>query len=306
MKWLVTGGAGFIGSHFIDHIKAVAPDDYVVCYDLLTYAGRREHAANADEFIVGDICSPEHVRHVLFELVGVDVVANFAAESHVDNSYRAVSSFTRTNVEGVVLLLEAIRDVCPEALFLQVSTDEVYGDQEWPHGVFSGLDPQNPYAATKAAAEYMVRAYTRSFDIKTIVTRSSNNWGPRQHTEKFIPAALDAKRSGEEMVVHGYDLQRDWLHVSDNVRAIYELVTTQGRGIWNVATDRQHTLREILERIGDVPHRVSPERPGVDRGYWLYSDDTWKTLGWHPQDFMNDTRWDDYVAGAAITSEPVR
>lgn len=218
MRWLVTGGAGFIGSHFLDLVRVAEPSDEIWCYDLLTYAGNRDFAASADRFIHGDIAVVEHVSHVVGEF-HPHVVVNFAAESHVDNSYRGVSSFTRSNVDGVVVLLEAVRQLATESLFVQISTDEVYGDEQSAHKNDAALNPQNPYAATKAAAEFMVASYRRSFGINTMTTRSSNNWGPRQHPEKFIPAALVAKRTGQEMVCHGYDLRRDWLHVQDNVRA---------------------------------------------------------------------------------------
>jgi dTDP-glucose 4,6-dehydratase len=289
----------------MDVVRLGEPTDTIWCYDLLTYAGRKGNVGVADRFIHGDIAVSEHVRHVVGDLKP-QVIVNFAAESHVDNSYREVSSFTRSNVDGVVVLLEAVRHLAPECLFVQISTDEVYGDGQSSHDAASRLDPQNPYAATKAAAEFMVTSYRRSFDVRTMVTRSSNNWGPRQHPEKFIPAALAAKASGVEMVCHGYDLRRDWLHVQDNARAIYELILTQGEGTWNIATDRQYTLSQILDRIGDVPHQVSPERPGVDVGYWVDSSSTWNVLGWEPQDFMSDDRWDDYVAGAPIAAEKLQ
>lgn len=304
MRWLVTGGAGFIGSHFMDHIREHESDSLIVCYDLLTYASNIDWAGAADDLIVADICDRDAAR-TAFERYQPDLVVNFAAESHVDNSYRQSPAFTRTNVDGVVSLLETVRDTTPSALFVQISTDEVYGDQAYPHSESCPLRPQNPYAATKAAAEFMVNSFARSFGLRTMITRSSNNWGPRQHPEKFIPAALEAKRTGVPMVVHGYDYQRDWIHVQDNARAIYELVP-QGEGVWNIATGWQHSLSQVLDRVGDVPHKVSPERPGVDYGYYVDAALTWDVLGWRPDDFLTDGRWDSYLESAAEPPQTVR
>ena len=300
MKWFVTGGAGFIGSHFTDLL--LEEGHQVLVYDALTYAANRDWVQAP--FVQGDICDRTMVAQALYEF-GPDVLVNFAAESHVDNSYRQTALFTRTNVDGVVSLLEGLRDCTPEALFVQISTDEVYGDDESLHAPHSPLNPQNPYSATKAAAEYMVNSYARSFGLRTMVTRSSNNWGPRQHHEKFIPAALKAKLTGVPMIVHGYDLRRDWLNVEDNVRAIYELASAICEGVWNIATGFQHNLSQVLDMIGDVPHRVSGERPGVDRGYTVDPTATWGLLGWVPTDLAFDMRLDRYVADFAEQFEEV-
>lgn len=308
MRWLVTGGAGFIGSHFIDHVRAHDPMAYVVCYDLLTYAANPAWCQAADELVIADICDRIAAKDTM-GLHAPDYIVNFAAESHVDNSYTQSPAFTRTNVDGVVSLLEAMRDAAPTALFVQISTDEVYGDDPFFHEATCPLRPQNPYAATKAAAEFMVNSFARSFGLRTLITRSSNNWGPRQHPEKFIPAALQAKRTGEEMVVHGYDYLRDFIHVHDNVRAIYDLtrreVWLEG-GVYNVATGILTSLSQVLDRVGDVPHKVSPERPGVDQAYYVDAELTWDLLGWRPQQFMKDLRWDGYVESQTVGTEAVR
>lgn len=305
MRWLITGGAGFIGSHFMDHVRDHEHGAVIVCYDLLTYASNVAWTTSADDLVVGDICDRESLRTVVHQYQP-DVIINFAAETHVDNSYVQSPAFTRTNVDGVVSLLETIRDSAPTALFIQISTDEVYGDDPYPHEVACPLKPQNPYAATKAAAEFMVTSFARSFGLRTMITRSSNNWGPRQHPEKFIPAALRAKQTGIPMVVHGYEYMRDWIYVKDNVRAIYELIWQRG-GTWNIATGQLHSLSQVLDRVGEVPHRLSPERPGVDMGYWVDADTTWSLLGWRPQDFMTDARWDSYLdESTAIGSQTVR
>lgn len=293
MRWLVTGGLGFIGSHFADLLASEAEDFLIV--DALTYSSNPD--LYTDDRVVADICDGRMMKDVVARY-RPDVVVNFAAESHVDNSYRAVPSFTRSNVDGVVSLLEAVRD--KPITFVQISTDEVYGDDPVPHREEHALRPMNPYAATKAAAEFMVETYVRSFDVAALITRSSNNWGPRQHDEKFIPAALKAKRTGIPMVVHGYDYQRDWLHVEDNVKAIFQLsVERPGPGssvVRNIATGSQHTLGRVLDRIGGVPHIVSPERRGVDVGYCVDPTRTWDYLGWQPPSFMDDTRWEKYVS----------
>lgn len=304
MRWLVTGGLGFIGSHFAD-LLATEGEDFLIV-DALTYSSNPD--LYTEDRVVGDICDERLVKDVVARYKP-DVVVNFAAESHVDSSYRSVPTFTRSNVDGVVSLLEAVRD--KPITFVQISTDEVYGDDPFPHRETDALHPQNPYAATKAAAEFMVQTYVRSFDVAAVITRSSNNWGPRQHEEKFIPAALKAKRTGIPMVVHGYGFERDWLYVEDNVKAIYQLsVDRPGPGVCfvrNIATGEEHTLGRVLDRIGGVPHIVSPERRGVDVGYCVDPTQTWNHLGWKPPGFMSDTRWEKYVSDSpAERAEAVR
>lgn len=287
-RWLITGGLGFIGSHFADLVCSTGDPFLVV--DNLTYSANPE--LHTDDRVIGDICEPRLMRDVVARF-RPDVLVNFAAESHVDNSYRQVPLFTKSNVDGVANLLEVVRG--EEMLFVQISTDEVYGDTEIVHTTDHPMNPQNPYAATKAAAEFLVRAYQRSFGIQALVTRSANNWGPRQHPEKFIPAALRAKLTGVPMVVHDYQFKRDWLHVEDNVRAIYELIESNARGTWNIGTGVQHTLAQILDRIGGVPHIVSPERPGADVGYCMDPTLTWEWLGWQPPELFSDPRWEQYI-----------
>lgn len=304
MRWLVTGGLGFIGSHFADLLASEGEQFLIV--DALTYSSNPD--LYTDDRVVGDICDNRLMKDVVARY-RPDILVNFAAESHVDNSYRSVPTFTRSNVDGVVSLLEAIRD--RSCRFVQISTDEVYGDDSKPHVELDPLRPRNPYAATKAAAEFMVETYARSFGISALITRSSNNWGPRQHDEKFIPAALKAKRTGVPMVVHGYEFQRDWLYVADNVMAIYELsqadpVNPGKCSTYNIATGQQYPLGGILDRIGGVPHIVSPERRGVDVGYSVDPTRTWEFLGWQPPDFMSDTRWEKYVDNSTERAEAVR
>ncbi len=305
MRWLVTGAAGFIGSHFIDRID---PDLYVAV-DKLGYASDASRVPEG-RLVVADIANPDMIRHIVDD-VRPDVLVNFAAESHVDNSYRQVRTFLSSNIEGVVTLLEAVRDYAPDCLFVQISTDEVYGDAPFPHRPSDPISPRNPYAASKAAAEHFVASYAKAFRLNTLTVRSSNNWGPRQHHEKFIPAALKAKATGVPMTVHGLQLKRDWLYVGDNVTAIHQLIQLKLAGrirfpVWNVATGKQYTLAHVLDRIGGVPFEVSPERPGVDVGYWVDAEATWHLLGWRPADFVSDDRWDDYVAGTAEPPQTVR
>lgn len=287
-RWLITGGLGFIGSHFTDLVCSTG-DPFLVI-DNLTYSANPD--LHTDDRVIGDICDRRFVLEVLSKF-RPDVLVNFAAETHVDNSYRQVPAFTRSNVDGVANLLEAVRG--EPVVFVQISTDEVYGDEDIVHTTNHPMDPQNPYAATKAAAEFMVHSYQRSFGVETLVTRSSNNWGPRQHPEKFIPAALRAKRTGIPMVVHDYSYKRDWIHVEDNVRAIYELIELEARGTWNIGTGIQHSLAQILDRIGGVPHIVSPERLGADVGYCIDPSPTWNRLGWQPPDLFADPRWEQYL-----------
>lgn len=279
MKILVTGGAGFIGSNFVIHLLEKYPDYQVVNLDKLTYAGnlmnlRQLEGNPGHTFIQGDICD----RPTVGELVsGVDAVINFAAETHVDNSIAKADVFIETNVRGLnVLLDEARRHSVPR--FIQISTDEVYGSIE--EGSFtedSPLQPSSPYSASKAAGDLLCRAYTTTYDLPVIITRSSNNFGPYQHPEKLIPLFLTCALEDKKLPLYGSGSNvRDWIYVKDNSGGI-DLILHEGKPgeTYNIGGGNEKTNLEItgliLQKLGKDMSLVDyvEDRPGHDLRYSL-------------------------------------
>ena len=292
MRVAVTGGAGFIGSHFIRLILHDHPDDEVVNLDQLTYAGNLDNLRDVEgdpryTFVKGDICDPEVVDAVVG---GADVVVNFAAETHVDRSITGPQDFIRTDVLGTHVLLEAARRH-GSARYLQVSTDEVYGSID--EGAFTEddpLDPSSPYSASKAGADLLVLAAAATFGLPVLVTRSSNNYGPNQYPEKLIPLFVTNALGEAPLPVYGDGLQvRDWIHVEDNCRAI-DLVLRRGRegAVYNVGGGNERTnldlTRRVLRLLGksDDLMRFVDDRPGHDRRYALDCARL-RALGWEPR-----------------------
>jgi dTDP-glucose 4,6-dehydratase len=291
MRYLVTGGAGFIGSNFV-HYLLETTDHEVVTLDALTYAGERDNLAGvldnpSHEFVEGDIRDRELAAELIAD---ADVVVNFAAESHVDRSIDDAAEFVQTNVEGTQALLEAAREHDVER-FVQISTDEVYGEIE--SGTFSSddrLKPRNPYAATKAGADLLARSYRITYDVPVIITRSSNNYGPRQHREKLIPKFITRAAAGESLPVYGDGTNvREWTYVRDNCRAIQRVIEDGEVGeIYNVGSGEEHTNLEITRRIlstvgaSDDLIEFVEDRQSHDQRYAL---DTHKieSLGWEPE-----------------------
>lgn len=259
MKLLVTGGAGFIGSNFIHHILREHPDWRVVNLDKLTYAG---NLANLEEiakdprykFVKGDIADRELVDK-LFREEKFDAVVNFAAESHVDRSILDASPFIETNIRGTQVLLEAARQYKVER-FIQISTDEVYGSlgETGRFSEESPLQPNSPYAASKAAADLLCRAYYKAYGLPIIITRSSNNYGPYQFPEKLIPLMVRNALIGKELPVYGEGKNvRDWLYVEDNCRAI-DLVLQKGKigEVYNIGGGCEKRNIEVVELICSI------------------------------------------------------
>jgi dTDP-glucose 4,6-dehydratase len=290
---LVTGGAGFIGSNFARFLAAGHPDWEIVVLDKLTYAGRRENLADLEgragfRFVEGDIADRELAKSLL---PGCRYVLNFAAETHVDRSLYDAGSFIHTDVYGTFVLLEAARESSTLAMFVQISTDEVYGSVESGSSrEDDALMPRNPYAASKAGADRLAYSYFATHGLPVVVTRASNNYGPYQYPEKLIPLFVTHALDRLPLPLYGDGLNvRDWLHVEDHCRAL-ELLLERGRPgeTYNVGGGNERNNLELtrrilalLERPEDLIRRV-PDRPGHDRRYSLDSSKL-RALGWTPQ-----------------------
>src|SRR5690348_1876957 len=293
MKILVTGGAGFIGSNFIRMVLAQRANWGIVNYDKLTYAGNlanlTEVAGNRNYgFIKGDICDAAAVEAAMR---GCDAVVHFAAESHVDRSIYEPAPVIDTNIKGTFTLLEVARALRVQR-FLHISTDEVYGDLP-PDGFAdesSPLRPSSPYSASKAGADLLVLSYVRTYGVPAIITRSSNNYGPYQFPEKFLPLMITNALDHKPLPIYGDGKQqRDWLHVEDNCRGIL-CVLEKGRAgeVYNIGgsdIEENLTVARRLLRLMDRPeslvHRVK-DRPGHDRRYALRCQKMQDELGWNP------------------------
>jgi dTDP-glucose 4,6-dehydratase len=290
MRLLVTGGAGFIGSNYVRHVLENR-DDPVVTLDTLTYAGSLDNLAGYEDhprhtFVEGDIRDQELVEELMTD---VDAVVNFAAESHVDRSIEGAESFVTTNVQGTQVLLDAALDADIDR-FLQISTDEVYG--QILDGTFSEddkLNPRNPYAATKASADLLAKSYQATHDLPVLITRTCNNFGPRQHSEKLIPKFVQNAAAGKELPVYGDGSNvREWIYVEDNCRGI-DVVLREGTPgeIYNIGSGEERTNLEvteaILEAVGGSEDQITfvEDRAGHDQRYALEFDKLTQ-LGWEP------------------------
>ncbi|MBI3554507.1 MAG: dTDP-glucose 4,6-dehydratase [Elusimicrobia bacterium] len=279
MKLLVTGGLGFIGSNFIRHILSARKSVHVVNLDLQTYAGNPQNLADVASdpryrWIKGDIADPKAVEKAIS---GADAVVHFAAETHVDRSILDAAAFLRTNVIGTQVLLDAALKT-RVGRFVHVSTDEVYGSV--PKGFSKEgdlLEPNSPYAASKAAADLLVRSYFVTHKAPVVVTRASNNFGPFQYPEKAVPLMITNWIDEQPFPLYGDGLQiRDWLYVVDHARAI-EVVLEKGQvgEVYNIGGTKHFTNRELIETVRDlmgVPKdlvKPVPDRPGHDRRYAL-------------------------------------
>jgi dTDP-glucose 4,6-dehydratase len=299
MKIFVTGGAGFIGSNFIRHVLETRRNTSVVNYDKLTYAGNLanlESVANHPnyEFVKGDICDATAVETAMS---GCDAVIHFAAESHVDRSIYEPAPVIQTNVTGTFVLLEVARKVSVSR-FVHVSTDEVYGDIL--PGVFADedfpLQPSSPYSASKAASDLLVRSYVRTYKFPAVITRSSNNYGPYQFPEKFVPLMITTACSDQALPVYGDGKQqRDWLHVEDNCRGILSVLEKGRIGqVYNIGgLDLEENLalvRRILKLTEKSESLVShvQDRPGHDRRYALNCKKIETELDWRPAISLED------------------
>ncbi|MDR0813159.1 MAG: dTDP-glucose 4,6-dehydratase [Oscillospiraceae bacterium] len=299
MTYLITGGAGFIGSNFVYHMLAQHPQDKIVCLDALTYAGNLETlaplAANPNfRFVKGDITDRAAVFQ-LFEEERPDVVVNFAAESHVDRSITDPGVFLRTNILGTQTLLDACREF-KTARFHQVGTDEVYGDLPLnrPDLFFTEETPihaSSPYSASKASADLLAFAYNRTYKLPVTISRCSNNYGPYHFPEKLIPLMIANALNNKQLPVYGEGLNvRDWLYVEDHCRAI-DLVLQKGRvgEVYNIGGHNEmrniDIVKLILEYLGKPESLITfvTDRAGHDLRYAIDPTKIHNELGWLPE-----------------------
>lgn len=299
MTLLVTGGAGFIGSHFIRHILNTYPTYKVINLDVLTYAGNLENLQDVEStgryrFVKGDICD----RDLVFELVKeVDAVVHYAAETHVDRSILDAAPFIRTNVLGTAVLLDAVKEYGKR--FHHISTDEVYGalgpDDEAFHED-TPYDPKNPYSVTKAAADHMVRAYINTHGVEATISNCSNNYGTHMFPEKFMPLFISNLRDGKTVPLYGDGLQmRDWIHVMDHARGV-DVILHKGQmghtyclGGHGEVTNL-HVTKKLVELCGRDESAIEyvKDRPGHDRRYAVNFNKVRRELGWEPQIAFDD------------------
>jgi dTDP-glucose 4,6-dehydratase len=296
MRLLVTGGAGFIGSNFVHYWLDRHPDDHVVVYDLLTYAGNRPNLAAVEDrivFVQGDICDRELAESTL-RAERIEVVVNFAAESHNSLAVVDPTRFFRTNVLGTQTLLEAARAAGVDR-FHHVSTCEVYGDlpldSDERFTEESPYRPRTPYNASKAGADHAVRAYSETFGLPVTITNCSNNYGPYQFPEKVIPLFTTNALDDEPLPLYAsVGHKREWLHVLDHCSAIDLVLRNGAQGeTYNVGSGIEATIEEIADLVLELTGKPStlktivPDRPGHDRRYLLDSTKIREQLGWAPE-----------------------
>lgn len=304
---IVTGGCGFIGSNFVHHVVNEHPGVHVTVLDKLTYAGNPENIAGLPEdrveLVVGDICDAELLDRIV---PGHDAIVHYAAESHNDNSIANPEPFLRTNVEGTYCLLEA---ACKyDVRYHHISTDEVYGDlalddparftEETPY------HPSSPYSSTKASSDLLVRAWHRTFGVRATISNCSNNYGPYQHIEKFIPRQITNILEGIRPKLYGDGKNvRDWIHTDDHSSAVWTILTKGVIGeTYLIGADGEKSnidvLRAILERMGKDADDFDwvRDRPGHDRRYAIDSTKLRRELGWQPKHTVFSEGLDQTIA----------
>lgn len=304
MRLLVTGGAGFIGSNFVHQTVRERPDVQVTVLDALTYAGDEQSlapVADAVTFVRGDIADAELVDSLVRD---ADVVVHFAAESHNDNSLHDPWPFVQTNVIGTYTLLEAVRR--HDTRFHHISTDEVYGDLELDDPAKFTPDtpynPSSPYSSTKAASDLLVRAWTRSFGVRATLSNCSNNYGPYQHVEKFIPRQVTNVIDGIRPKLYGTgENVRDWIHVEDHNSAVWAIIERGRIGeTYLIGADGEENNKAVVELILELTgqprdaYDLVSDRPGHDLRYAIDSTKLREELGWTP-------RYENFRAGLEAT-----
>jgi len=299
MRWLVTGGLGFIGSNFVRLALREHPNLEIVNLDAMTYAGNPANLRDVEtdaryRFVHGDICDPKAVRAAIGN--GLDAIVNFAAETHVDRSILDPEQFLRTDILGTHVLLEAVRERnIPR--YLQVSTDEVYGDvAQGESSEIDPLRPRSPYSASKAGGDLQVLAYHTTFGAPVLITRGSNTYGPYQYPEKLIPLFITNLIDDQTVPVYGDGLQvRDWLHVEDHARGVMHVLEHGEAGnVYNLGGGNPHTNLSITQRLVsgcgrtmETHVRHVADREGHDRRYAISSERA-QRLGWSPRVAFDD------------------
>lgn len=315
MSILVTGAAGFIGSNFVLDWFLHSDED-IVSLDLLTYAGNLKNLSSLDgnphhHFVKGNISDEKLIAH-LFEKFQFRAVINFAAETHVDRSIHQASNFIDTNISGTYKLLEAVRvywndlkkELQKDFRFLHVSTDEVYGSLEKldkPFSEISRYDPNNPYSASKASSDHLVRAWHYTYNLPTLITNCSNNYGPYQFPEKLIPLSIISALNGKPIPIYGDGKNiRDWLYVKDHCSAIRNILNNGSVGeVYNIGGSNEKTNLEVVRMLCDILDKIKPlknglsysnqitfvkDRPGHDRRYAINATKLKKNLKWKPSE----------------------
>ncbi|HEY4963529.1 MAG TPA: dTDP-glucose 4,6-dehydratase [Candidatus Saccharimonadales bacterium] len=305
MRILVTGGAGFIGSNFVRFIYRERPDWHISVYDKLTYAGNRDNVADLDEnrvaFIQADICDEESINKAVSEC---DAVIHFAAESHNDNSLHSPWPFLETNIIGTYRILEAVRKF--NKRLHHISTDEVYGDLELDDPAKFTADtpynPSSPYSSTKAGSDMLVRAWVRSFGVQATISNCSNNYGPYQHVEKFIPRQVTEVIEGRRPKLYGNGQNvRDWIHTEDHSSGVLAILEKGKIGeTYLIGADGEKNNKEVVELILEImgknpsDYEHVNDRPGHDMRYAIDSSKLRNELSWSP-------RYTDFKQGLADT-----
>ncbi|NLJ15215.1 MAG: dTDP-glucose 4,6-dehydratase [Ignavibacteria bacterium] len=298
---LVTGGAGFIGSHFIDFLLKADSENYVINIDKLTYAGNLENLSFANSyknyhFFKGDIVNRDLINYI-FENYSPNIIINFAAESHVDRSINNPNDFIRTNVTGTANLLACAKDYWSKSnyddkLFFQISTDEVYGSLplDRPEQKFtedSLIAPHNPYSASKAGADLLVQSYFNTYGLPTLISRCSNNFGTRQYPEKLVPLVITKAKQNMSVPVYGDGLNvRDWIYVEEHCRGVYKMMMSGKRGeVFNIGANNEISNIDLVKMILDImgkPHSLInfvTDRLGHDRRYAIDASKAKAELG---------------------------
>ncbi len=305
---LVTGGAGFIGSNFINYFLRRNKNYIIVNIDKLTYAGNHENLSSVEEspryhFIKGDICNYELVNYAL-KRYRPDSIINFAAESHVDRSINNPMVFAETNILGTLTLLDNIRYIWGRNSYrynryIQISTDEVYGSLDNTKDYFSedsGLLPNSPYSASKASADLMVRSFTKTYNIPAIITRCCNNYGPYQNAEKFLPTCITHALQDKPIPVYGDGSNiREWIHVLDHCTAIVKALFYGKPGeIYNIGSGEESTNIDLAKRVLKMVNkpesliRMTSDRPGHDQRYAVNNYKAKCNLNWSCRYSLNE------------------
>ena len=287
---LVTGGAGFIGSNFVHMVAQRYPDTRVIVLDALTYAGNADNlksAGNQVELVKGSVADAELVDKLCHE---ADTIVHFAAESHNDNSLRDPSPFVETNLVGTFTLLEAVRRY--DKRFHHISTDEVFGDLAIDDPAkfteTTAYNPSSPYSATKAGSDHLVHAWVRSFGVRATMSNCSNNYGPYQHIEKFIPRQITNLLTGRPAKLYGTGEQvRDWIHVDDHNDAVLAILERGRIGeTYNIGANGEHSNKDVIELICELmggTYEHVADRPGHDQRYAMDATKLTDELGWKPR-----------------------